>query len=397
MKFRPVVAVIVILALLVSAVAVLADSPPYSEEEEQAAGKEVCAAVEKEYDLWEDEAAQKKVNTMVNAIAVHTQRPDVKYNVKLLDTDEVNAFSVPGGNIYVCRGLLDTAQSDDELAAVLAHEMAHNCTYDAMKQAERNQDMFMGSVGAALAAIFMGASSEEVAGVLQAGGFLRQGLLSKYSKEMEERADKNAISYLKKTEYDPVGLLTFMERLLAKEAGHYRPDYGIFETHPGPIDRRGYIIQTLYDAGIEINRRAVTDWQAPKFELIRPGDDENADPTAAEITLWDIHIVTIRTKGHFDSIKARAEAVCNSLKNSLAAGLERYEVQKVNRDDHVVVELRKIPMIAIGPEDVAAAKEAEADGAENDTEQITADTIADGVVNGIAGALHYEALKRRHK
>ncbi|MFP3904971.1 MAG: M48 family metalloprotease, partial [Armatimonadota bacterium] len=200
MKLRSIFVTICILVLLLGVAAVFADTPPYSEEAEEAAGKEVCAAIEKEYDVWDDEETYKKVAHMVETITPHTQRPDIEYNVKLLDTSEVNAFSVPGGNIYVCRGLVEDAQSDDELAAVIAHEIAHNCTYDAMRQAERNRKFFIGGVSAALLSIFFGASSGEVAGVLQAGNFLRQGVLSKYSKEMEERADKNAISYLTETE-----------------------------------------------------------------------------------------------------------------------------------------------------------------------------------------------------
>lgn len=397
MKLRTTVVTICIVVLLLNAAAVFAGSPPYSKEAEEAAGKEVCAAIEKEYDVWDDEEAYKKVAHMVETITPHTQRPDIEYEVKLLDTDEVNAFSVPGGNIYVCRGLVEDAQSDDELAAVIAHEIAHNCTYDAMKQAERNRKLFIGGVSAALLTIFLGASSEDVAGVLQAGGFLRQGILSKYSKDMEERADKNAISYMMETDYDPVGLLTFMERLLAREAGHYRPDYGIFETHPAPIDRRGYLIQTLYEAGAEINRRAVTDWEAPTYELIRPDGDEESAPTAATISLWDIEIITIRTPGDFDSIEARAEAICHTLKNSLAAGLQRYEVQTARHDDHVTVDLRRIPMVTIHPEDVVAAREATETDTENTESQITADTIAQDIVTAVARALYVEALNRRHE
>ncbi len=154
---------------------------------------------------------------MVKAIAPHTPRPDVKYKIKLLDSDEVNSFSVPGGYIYVYKGLVKAVQSEHELAAVIAHEMAHNCTFDALKQLDRAQHLTIATAAAVLAAMMVGGNEEMPWAVWQAGGLATRGVLSHYSMDIEKQADLHAIQYLLHTKYNPVGLLTFMERLAAKD------------------------------------------------------------------------------------------------------------------------------------------------------------------------------------
>lgn len=289
---------VVLFAVALSLGITAAYAAGWSEEREKAAGEEVVAYVEKEYELWEDEEVLRQVEEIVAEIVPQTQRPDVKYTVKLLDSDEINAMSIPGGYIYVHRGLAEDAQSEHELAAVLAHEIAHNCTYDAMEQAGRSKKLFIGGVSAALVAIFAGASHDEISTVLAAGAYVRQGILSRYSIDMEQRADLNAIEYMVNTRYNPVGLLTFMERLGAATYASYRPDYGIFETHPQHTERCAYIIQAIYDAGLDINRRAVTKWDLPTVETIAP-EDGDADPATApaRLSLWGEPIVTIERPG----------------------------------------------------------------------------------------------------
>ena len=204
------------LLLASMALAAAADEPRFSEEYEKRVGQEAAHQVESEYKPYEDAEALAKLTAMVAEIAAASARPTVQYDVRLIDTDEVNAFSLPGGIIYVTKGLLQAVQSDDELAGVLAHEVAHNCTYDALIQADRNKDLFTGSVAAAIAAILLGGNSNTVSTVLVAGEYVRQGVLGGYSVEMERAADKHSVDYMLGTSYNPVGLLTFMGRLAAE-------------------------------------------------------------------------------------------------------------------------------------------------------------------------------------
>ncbi len=382
MRVRRFIIVACVLALVLSASSALAKR--WSEEQENAVGAEVAAHIEEQYEAWEDEDAQKQIEEIVTELAPYTDRQDVKYIVKLLDTDEVNACSIPGGRIYVHRGLLEEVESVDELAAVMAHEIAHNCTYDAMEQAERNKKLFIGGITAALVAIFVGADSSEISGVLAAGMYVRQGILSRYSIEMEQRADMNAVRYLVGSKYNPTGLLTFMERLAAETYKRARPDYGIYETHPQSTERCGYIIEAIYDAGLEINRRAVTKWEPPSFESIGPEDAEIDPQTApAKISLWGEEIVTITYPGEYPGIDKRAEAICNNLREALAADLVLYEIRTATDGEAVTVTLRDKPMMRICAEDVQS-------------EDSSPQAVADGIVRALARAMHREELARRY-
>ncbi|NLJ35192.1 MAG: M48 family metalloprotease [candidate division WS1 bacterium] len=379
---------VVLFAVALSLGITAAYAAGWSEEREKAAGEEVVAYVEKEYELWEDEEVLRQVEEIVAEIVPQTQRPDVKYTVKLLDSDEINAMSIPGGYIYVHRGLAEDAQSEHELAAVLAHEIAHNCTYDAMEQASRSKKLFIGGVSAALVAIFAGASHDEISTVLAAGAYVRQGILSRYSIDMEQRADLNAIEYMVNTRYNPVGLLTFMERLGAATYASYRPDYGIFETHPQHTERCAYIIQAIYDAGLDINRRAVTKWDLPTVETIAP-EDGDADPAAApaRLSLWGEPIVTIERPGEYDGVDKRAQAACQTLAEALADGMARYDISTARQDEdgeQIAVQVRGKPMLILTRDDIQ-----DGDGSPQ--------SFADEVVRALTRALHREQLTRRYQ
>lgn len=379
---------VVLFAVALSLGITAAHAAGWSEEREKAAGEEVVAYVEKEYELWEDEEVLRQVEEIVAEIVPQTQRPDVKYTVKLLDSDEVNAMSIPGGYIYVHRGLAEDAQSEHELAAVLAHEIAHNCTYDAMEQAGRSKKLFIGGVSAALVAIFAGASHDEISTVLAAGAYVRQGILSRYSIDMEQRADLNAIEYMVNTRYNPVGLLTFMERLGAATYASYRPDYGIFETHPQHTERCAYIIQAIYDAGLDINRRAVTKWDLPTVETIAP-EDGDADPATApaRLSLWGEPIVTIEHPGEYDGVDKRAQAACQTLAEALADGMARYDISTARQDENgeqIAVQVRGKPMLILTRDDIQ-----DGDGSPQ--------SFADEVVRALTRALHREQLTRRYQ
>ncbi|MFO8078971.1 MAG: M48 family metalloprotease, partial [Armatimonadota bacterium] len=114
-QLRGVIMVALITALLAGAAgAVYAASgdPPFSEEYEKKIGQEAAKQVESEYDRYEDEEAQAKLDAMVSEITSASDRPEVEYDVRLLDTDMVNAFSLPGGIIYVTKGLFGAVQSE---------------------------------------------------------------------------------------------------------------------------------------------------------------------------------------------------------------------------------------------------------------------------------------------
>ncbi len=237
-------------------------------------------------------------------------------------------------------------------------------------------------------AIFAGASHDEISTVLAAGAYVRQGILSRYSIDMEQRADLNAIEYMVNTRYNPVGLLTFMERLGAATYASYRPDYGIFETHPQHTERCAYIIQAIYDAGLDINRRAVTKWDLPTVETIAP-EDGDADPAAApaRLSLWGEPIVTIERPGEYDGVDKRAQAACQTLAEALADGMARYDISTARQDEdgeQIAVQVRGKPMLILTRDDIQ-----DGDGSPQ--------SFADEVVRALTRALHREQLTRRYQ
>ena len=387
---RQVILIALLTALLAGAgaCAYAADKPPFSEEFEKKIGAEAAAQVEKEYKLYVDEEAHARLVAMVNEITAASSRPDVVYDVRLLDTEDVNAFSLPGGIVYVTKGLLKEAGSDHEIAGVLAHEIAHNCTYDALDQADRSKKLFLGSISAALVAMVLGANTEQISGVITAGSYLQQGVLSHYSLEMERRADLNAVRFLAASKYNPVGLLTFMERLASGMFDKPQIDYGIYETHPQATERVGYIIQAIYDQGLEINRRAVSKWDPPTFESLKPegaAEDFVLDPKTApaRITLWGEELITLTGPGSFEGIDQRAAAVCKTLTDAVAEGLNLYEIEVDDRGDSALVTVRGAMLLTLDGRDVTA-------------EGSTPAMVAEQVVHALARAIHRERLQRRY-
>lgn len=327
-----------------------ADSPPFTPEYEKRVGEQAIAEVEAKYERYKDDEIQAKLDAIVADIAAVTPRPDVTYDVRLLDTEQVNAFSLPGGTIYVTKGLLDEVQSDHELAAVMAHEIAHNCTYDALVQARRNKDLFTGSVAAALISILLGAGSEEVATVLVGSEYIRRGVLGGYSIGMERMADRHGAEYLLRTDYNPVGLLTFMDRLAAKERRTPTFTMGILQTHPLATERVDLVISFLQRSGADINRRATTRWDPPKAEQVTAEDKD-----AVLVSLWgeDVFLVMAPGPDH-GTLAERAEAMVQVLTRLLADGLEEFEVRISQRDGNPAVVARGEAIVVIYPEDAQA-------------------------------------------
>jgi len=308
----------------------------WSEEYEKKVGERAVEAILKEYKLYEDEEAQQHIEQIVARLVPCTQRPNLKYTVYLLDDDEINAFTVPGGYIFVNKGLLDDVESEAQLAGIIAHEMAHNCTYDSLDQLKRAQDMSLATAAAVLAAVLTGRGDEATYGVLTAGQVVTRGILSKYSLVIESRADRNAAHYLMKAGYNPVGLLTFMEKLARQERHGPNPDLGIFQTHPLSWKRVADLIDILNEAGVEINRRAVTKWDPPVVEA-----GQVSGKPAQILKLWGQQLFAFNYAPDPIDVEARGQQMVEVLTRLLREGVDAYEFG-LTRDDegHTAVAAR---------------------------------------------------------
>ncbi|MDD5015660.1 MAG: M48 family metalloprotease [Atribacterota bacterium] len=220
--------------------------------EEQKLGKKLSEDIEKKYEVIEDLNQNSLITEIGNKLVKVSEMKEMKFYFRILKVDGPNAFSIPGGYIYVTYDLFDYIQSDDELAGILAHEIAHIIHNHALKQTRDNTKFTLLTILAVLL------TREPDVGIL--GKLTTITFLNQYSREYEEEADLTAIDLLIKTGYNPVGFLTSLERLYTQEMFKPEVNLGIFQTHPETEKRVNYVKNMLIEKGIDINRRATTDY-----------------------------------------------------------------------------------------------------------------------------------------
>ena len=219
---------------------------------EQKLGKKLSEDIEKKYEVVEDLNQNSLITKIGNRLAEVSEMKEMEFHFRILKEDGPNAFSIPGGYIYVTYDLFDYIQSDDELAGILAHEIAHIIHNHALKQTRDNTKYNLLTI---LAVLLTREPDVALLGKLTTITFLNQ-----YRREYEEEADLTATDLLIETGYNPVGYLTFLERLYAREMFKPEINWGIFQTHPDTENRISYVKDMLIEKGIDIDRRATTDY-----------------------------------------------------------------------------------------------------------------------------------------
>jgi len=227
---------------------------------EQKLGKKLSVDIEKKYEVVEDLNQNSLLREIGNKLTKASEMSEMKFHFKILKKEGPNAFSIPGGYVYVTYDLFDYIQSDAELAGILAHEIAHIVHNHALKQTRDNTKYTLLTI---LAVLLTG---EPDVGVL--GKLTTITLLNQYSREYEEEADLTAIDLLIKTGYNPVGFLTFLERLYVREMFRPEVDLGIFQTHPDTENRINYVRDKLMEREIDIDRRVTTDYLKVNIKYI---------------------------------------------------------------------------------------------------------------------------------
>ncbi|MCA9488730.1 MAG: M48 family metalloprotease [Myxococcales bacterium] len=199
------------------------------EQTELRMGAEMDAQIAASMPMVEDEGLQAWVSGVVQRLAATSERPDLPWTVRVLDDEALNAFAVPGGHLYVTRGLLCWLHSEDELAAVLGHEVAH---VTARHSATAMSRAVLGSpFGALVHAV--DPNQRHVGAVVGVGAGLF-GL--KHSRADEREADELSLRYLERAGYDPAAMLDVLAVLEATEDAAGRlPTW--LSTHPPPEDR----------------------------------------------------------------------------------------------------------------------------------------------------------------
>src|SRR5262249_25217280 len=192
---------------------------------EIAMGRDMAQQVEQESKLLKDPVINEYVNRVGQNI-VRNSDAKVPFTIKVIESDEINAFALPGGFFYVNSGLILAADDEAELAGVMAHEIAHVAARHGTEQESKGQLVNFASLPLIFVAGPIGYGIQQAANLLVPLGFL------KFSRSMEEEADYLGIQYLYKTGYDPSAMVRFFEKLQAKEKAKPGSMSKLFSTHP---------------------------------------------------------------------------------------------------------------------------------------------------------------------
>ncbi len=200
-------------------------------EKEIQLGAQFAQLFEETARLVEDPVVTEYVDRLGQKIVKHSDAK-VPFVFKVVDTEEVNAFALPGGYLYVNKGLILEADNESELAGVLAHEIAHVTARHATERMTKGQLLQF----AAIPALFVGGGLAGV-GIQNGLGLGLNLAVLGITRKSEAEADQLGTQYLWNTEYDPQGFITFFEKLEARQKDKPGKFAGFFRTHPTPESR----------------------------------------------------------------------------------------------------------------------------------------------------------------
>jgi predicted Zn-dependent protease len=251
----------------------------YSLDKEVALGRQIAAEVDRESKFVTDPIVTEYVNRVGQNIVLHS---DVKtpVEIKVIDSNDVNAFALPGGHLYINRAVIETADNEAELAGVIAHETGHVAARHGVEQASKANLINYGSIPL----IFLGGIGGFA--IRQAAGLAVPLTFLKFSRGAEEEADRLGAQYMWAAGYDPHAMVTFFEKLQAKEKKKPGTIAKAFSTHPMTSDRIkevGNLVARFPDKQeYEISS---SEFDKVKSRLIsnnaarRPGDERGGRPT----------------------------------------------------------------------------------------------------------------------
>ncbi|MCW5980562.1 MAG: M48 family metalloprotease [Bryobacteraceae bacterium] len=246
---------IVGLAILIALPAALLAQNPFtlSEKEELELGRAAAGQIEKDILLVEDPAVVKFIDDIGQALVRKSGRTEIAYSFKVVDSPEINAFALPGGFVYVNRGLIEAAQTPDELAGVLAHEIGHVVHRHGAEQAGRAN---MAQTGLGVLGGLLGRGTKASVGQM-AAQMVTTGVFMKFSRQAERDADQVGARMLYEAGFRPQGMVSFFDRLAEMQKTEPNAVLKFFSSHPSPTERSANIASLI--AGFPVHPQPVTD------------------------------------------------------------------------------------------------------------------------------------------
>lgn len=238
---------------------------PLSDEEEYYIGRAVGARLLATYPLLENDNLTEYVNLVGQTIAIHSDDPITYggYHFAVLDAEEINAFASPGGIILITTGMIDQTQNEDELAAVLSHEVAHINHRDGVSAIQKARLTGVATLIATEAAkSYSPAEISQLVSLFEGSvdDVFKTLVVNGYGKSQEYSADESALIFLSRAGYDPQALQIVLQRLM--EQGQASGG-GILKTHPATADRIARIKREIPPGGVD---QSLVQLRAERFE-----------------------------------------------------------------------------------------------------------------------------------
>lgn len=205
-------------------------------------GQQYAAQIAQQLPLIQDPEVVRYVNLLGDSLVRVTSRQDLQWQFNVVDSKQINAFAVPGGFVYVNRGLIEATTQMDELAGVMAHEIGHVVKRHSVEQMEKAQ---AANVGVTLGCVLTGICNNPVAAnAINIGG---TALFAKFTRQDEAAADDLAFQYVVRAGISPEGIVTMFQKLLELRQQAPSTVQGWFATHPTEESR-------IADVQAQINR-----------------------------------------------------------------------------------------------------------------------------------------------
>jgi len=227
-----------------SAVNIAQASQTLSPEQEYYLGRAVGARILAKYPLLDNWKLTEYINNIGQTLVLFSEQPVTHggYHFAVLDTTEKNAFACPGGMILITKGLIMTAQNEDELAAVIAHEIGHIVHRDGVSSIQQSRmTEALTKTGTQAAATYGGSTVSTLVSVFEGSidDVFKTIVVNGYSRSQELAADEAALTYLAKAGYEPSAVKTLLEAMKQGTGG------GMLSTHPGTDDRIAAVIKKM--------------------------------------------------------------------------------------------------------------------------------------------------------
>ena len=216
---------------------------------EREIGRRAVRQIEEQWPVTSNPAETTKLEIIMRKLEPYMERR-IDWEIRLVKSEALNAFCLPGGYIFFTTGILKALNTDSELAAVMAHEMIHADRKHGLKMAAESQKVTLG----AIAVMILGATAGTAAPVLLAQ-VAQVAITSSYTMELESEADRLGLQALIKSGYSPSGMITLFEKFMAEDYKQPIRDYGIYMDHPETPKRLEKVIKALHDKHIPIERK----------------------------------------------------------------------------------------------------------------------------------------------